>query len=56
MEFQIVPGGIHEKALLVTNQQSPDGKIGFVADFNEEGKVIMLNITIKHSSEKLVNS
>ena len=45
MEFRIVPGGMHEKALLVTNQQSPEGNFGFVADFNEEGKVIMLNIT-----------
>ena len=45
MEFQIVKGGMHEKALIVTNQQSPEGNIGFVADFNKEGKVRMLNIT-----------
>lgn len=47
MEFQIVPGKMHEKALLVTNQQSPDGNFGFVVDFNGEGKVVMLNITIQ---------
>lgn len=45
MEFQIVQGGMHEKALLVTNDEAPKGKFGFVADFNEEGKVKMLNIT-----------
>ena len=45
MEFQIVQGGMHEKALLVTNDEAPEGKFGFVADFNEEGKVKMLNIT-----------
>jgi hypothetical protein len=47
MEFQIVQGGMHEKALLVTNQQSPEGNFGFVAGFNNQGKVIMLNITIQ---------
>ena len=45
MEFQIVQGMMHEKALLVTNDEAPEGKFGFVADFNEEGKVKMLNIT-----------
>ncbi len=45
MEFQIVPGRMHEKALLVTNDEAPEGKFGFVADFNEKGKVRMLNIT-----------
>ena len=45
MEFQIVPGRMHEKALLVTNDEAPEGKFGFVADFNREGKVKMLNIT-----------
>jgi hypothetical protein len=35
------------KAILVINQQSPEGNFGFVAEFNEEGKVIMLNITIQ---------
>lgn len=47
MEFQIVQGGMHQKALLVTNDEAPEGKIGFVADFNEEGKVKMLNITVQ---------
>ena len=47
MEFQIVQGMMHEKALLVINQQSPDGNFGFVADFNDDGKVIKLNITIQ---------
>lgn len=45
MEFQIVSGRMHEKALLVTNDEASEGKFGFVADFNEEGKVKMLNIT-----------
>ena len=45
MEFQIVHGRMHEKALLVTNNESPEGNYGFVVDFNEEGKVKMLNIT-----------
>ena len=45
MEFQIVQGRMHEKALLVTNNEAPEGKFGFVVDFNEEGKVKMLNIT-----------
>jgi hypothetical protein len=45
MEFQIVQGRMHEKALLVTNDEAPEGKYGFIADFNEDGKVKMLNIT-----------
>ena len=45
MEFQIVQGRMHEKALLVTNDEAPEGKFGFVADFNDQGKVKMLNIT-----------
>jgi hypothetical protein len=45
MDFQIVQGRMHEKALLVTNDEAPEGKFGFVVDFNEEGKVKMLNIT-----------
>ena len=45
MEFQIVQGRMHEKALLVTNDEAPEGKYGFVADFNDQGKVKMLNIT-----------
>jgi len=47
MEFQIVQGRMHEKALLVTNDEAPEGKIGFIADFNDEGKVKMLNITVQ---------
>ena len=48
MEFEIVKGGMHTHALLVTNGRSPEGApLGFVADFNEEGKVKMLNITIQ---------
>ena len=45
MEFEIVQGGMHKHALLVSNQQAPEGSIGFVVDFNDEGKVKMLNIT-----------
>ena len=45
MEFEIVRGGMHKHALLVSNQQAPDGPFGFVVDFNDEGKVKMLNIT-----------
>ena len=47
MEFQVVQGRMHKKALLVTNDEAPEGKFGFVADFNEEGKVKMLNITVQ---------
>lgn len=48
MEFEIVKGGMHTHALLVTNGRSPEGiPLGFVADFNDEGKVKMLNITIQ---------
>ena len=45
MELQIVQGRMHEKALLVTNDEVSEGRYGFIADFNEEGKVKMLNIT-----------
>lgn len=46
MEFEIVHGGMHKHALLVTNQQTSEGgPIGFVVDFNDEGKVKMINIT-----------
>ena len=45
MEFEIVRGGMHKHALLVSNQQAPEGPTGFVVDFNDEGKVKMLNIT-----------
>ena len=38
-DFRIVNGRKHPKALLVANDA------GFVADFNDEGKVKMLNIT-----------
>lgn len=48
MEFLIVPGGMHKQGLLVLNQQAPEGEMGgFVVDFNQEGKVKMLNITIQ---------
>ena len=47
MEFQIVQGRMHEKALLVTNNEAPEGKFGFVVDFNEKGKGTMLNITVQ---------
>ena len=47
MEFEIVQGGMmHKHALLVTNQKAPEGPIGFVVDFNDEGKVKMLDITL----------
>ena len=46
-EFQIVNGQYHSKALLVHKVNGQlDNQGGFVADFNEEGKVIMLNMTI----------
>lgn len=45
MEFQIVQGRMHAKTLLVTNDEAPEGRFGFIADFNKEGKVKMLNIT-----------
>lgn len=33
-------------ALLVTNQRAPDGlQYGFTADFDDNGKVNMLNVT-----------
>jgi len=38
-DFKIVAGRMHSKALLV------DANAGFVADFNEQGKVKMINIT-----------
>lgn len=47
MEFQIVQGWMHEKALLVTNDEASEGRSGFIADFNKEGKVEMLNITVQ---------
>ena len=46
-EFQIVNGQYHSKALLVHKVNCQlDNQGGFVADFNEDGKVIMLNMTI----------
>ncbi len=47
IEFQIVQGRMHEKALLVTNDEASEGRYGFIADFNKEGKVEMLNITVQ---------
>lgn len=45
-EFEVVKGRMHEHALLVTNQQGPNGEqLGFVADFNDNGQVVMLNMT-----------
>ena len=45
-EFEIVKGGMHEHALLVTNQLGPNGEqLGFVADFNDNGQVVMINMT-----------
>ncbi len=38
-DFKIVAGRMHSKALLV------DANAGFVADFNEQGKAKMINIT-----------
>ena len=45
IEFELVKGNVHEYALQVSNQQTIEGSIGFVVDFNNEGKVVMLNIT-----------
>lgn len=46
-EFQIVNGRHHSKALLVHKVNGQlDNQGGFIADFNEEGKVTMLNMTI----------
>ena len=39
--FRIVDGRQHDKALMV------DDQAGFVVDFNDNGKVKMLNITIR---------
>lgn len=47
MNFQIVNGRMHEKALLVTNDEASEGRYGFIADFNKEGEVEMLNITVQ---------
>lgn len=45
-EFEVVKGGMHEHALLVTNQLGSNGeRLGFVADFNDNGLVVMINMT-----------
>ena len=45
-EFKIVNGGMHSKALLIDKVNGVvDRGAGFVVDFNEDGKVSMLNIT-----------
>ena len=47
IEFKLIHGGMHEYGLVITNQKDHQGSpMGFIADFNEEGKVKMLNITI----------
>lgn len=47
MEFEIVQGRMHRYALLITNQQTSSGEYGgYVVDFNNEGKVKMLKITL----------
>ncbi|MGN0186850.1 MAG: hypothetical protein ACI392_03785 [Paludibacteraceae bacterium] len=38
-DFKIVDGRMHSKALVV------DKSVGFVVDFNDQGKVKMINIT-----------
>lgn len=46
MESKIVKGRMNAYALLVTNQRAPDGlQYGFTADFDNNGKVKMLNVT-----------
>ena len=46
-DFQIVDGWMHSKALLITKIDGcDDNDGGFVVDFNDKGKVKMLNITI----------
>lgn len=46
MECKIVDGRMNAHALLVTNQRAPDGlQYGFTADFDDNGKVNMLNVT-----------
>ena len=46
MEFQVVQGRMHKKALLVTNVVASDGMFGFVADLNDLGIVKMLIISV----------
>lgn len=46
MECKIVEGRMNACALLVTNQRAQDGlQYGFTADFDDNGKVNMLNVT-----------
>lgn len=45
-DFQIVNGRMHSRALLIHKVNgNVDDKCGFVVDFNDEGKVKMINIT-----------
>ena len=45
-DFKIVDGRMHSKALLIDKVDGIDDQgAGFVVDFNEAGKVKMLNIT-----------
>lgn len=46
MESKIVKGKMNAHALLITNQRAPVGlQYGFTADFDDNGKVNMLNVT-----------
>lgn len=46
-EFKIVDGRRTSKALLITKvNDSEDNGAGFVVDFNDEGKVEMINLTL----------
>ena len=46
--YKIVEGRMHSHGLLVTNQLAPGNKpFGFIADFDDNGKVNMLNITLQ---------
>lgn len=46
-DFQIVNGQYYSKALLIHKVNGQlDNQGGFIADFNDKGKVIMLNMTI----------
>lgn len=46
-EFKIVDGERYSKALLITKINGCDDKdAGFVVDFNDDGKVGMINLTI----------
>lgn len=46
-EFKIVDGERYSKALLITKINGcDDNEAGFVVDFNDDGKVGMINLTI----------